>query len=331
MRVASIHILLIFFFTNCNGQKTFGVDQLKLVKEIAMPDVKGRIDHMAFNVQDQILYVAALGNNSVEVIDVKSGAVKHSIKNIDEPQGVAYLPGQNEIVVASGGNGDCIFYNASTFEKIAAVHLSSDADNIRYDSAEKKCYVGYGNGALALIDPGTHQLISEVKLSAHPESFQLDKKNQLLFVNLPDDHSIDVIDLKSFTLKQTWKTNGLSANFPMALDAAANLVIVCFRHPATLVAYDVRSGKEISRTDMVGDADDVFYYAEKKLAIASGGDGYLNIFQKDQDNRFRQVANIATRNGARTSLFVPSLQYLFLAERVGGGKPASLMVYYIND
>jgi WD40 repeat protein len=295
-----------------------------------MPLVKGRIDHMAVNLKNKILYVAALGNNTVEVIDLEKGSLVHSIKGVEEPQGLAYLLEQNEIAVASGGNGDCVFYNASTFEKIATVHLPSDADNVRYDAEGRKLYAGYGNGGMAVIDPTTHRQIGDVKFPAHPESFQLDKKNNLLFANLPDDYSIAIIDLKSLKLTDTWKIKSLRANFAMTLDTTDNLVIVGFRHPATLVAFDSKTGKQVSQCSLVGDVDDVFYNAGKKQVIASGGDGYINIFQKTADNKFQQVSNIASRAGARTSLLIPSLQYFILANRAEGGKSASVAVYKIN-
>lgn len=331
MKLFFLCFFSVCFLTDCRGQKSFGTEKLKLVKEIPMPGVKGRIDHMAFNSKDQVLYVAALGNNTVEAIDLKNGATVHSIKDIQEPQGIGYLRDQDEIAVASGGNGDCIFYDASTFEKVAVVHLPSDADNVRYDSSERKLYVGYGDGGLALIDPVAHKLVSDIKLPAHPESFQIDKKNGLIFINLPDDHSIAVIDTKNFRLTNTWKIKVLRGNFPMTLDTADNIIIAGFRNPATLVAYDNKSGKEISKADLVGDVDDVFSYADQKIVIASGGDGYINIFEKSADNHFKHVSSIATRDGARTSLLISSLKYFVIATRAIGNKSASIMVYQIND
>jgi WD40 repeat protein len=330
MRLAFLYFFFICSLTNCKGQKSYGLEKLTLIKEISMPLVKGRIDHMAVNLKNKMLYLAALGNNTVKVIDLEKGSLVHSIKGIEEPQGLAYLPEQNEIAVASGGNGDCIFYSASTFEKLATVHLPSDADNVRYDAEERKLYAGYGNGGMAVIDPTTHKQIGDVKFPAHPESFQLDKKNNLLFANLPDDHSIAIIDLKSLKLTDTWKIKSLRANFPMTLDTADNLVLVGFRHPATLVAFDSKTGKQVSQCNLVGDVDDVFYNAGKKQVIASGGDGYINIFQKTTDNKFQQVSNITTRQGARTSLLIPSLQYFILANRTEGGEAASITFYKIN-
>src|SRR5205085_12520987 len=108
-------------FFSCKGQTEFGTNLLHLEKTIPLPDVKGRIDHLDINLKDQVLYVAALGNNTIEVVDLKNNTIIHSIKGLDEPQGVAYIPGTQEIFVTNGGNGDCYFYNAINFEKVAAV------------------------------------------------------------------------------------------------------------------------------------------------------------------------------------------------------------------
>ncbi len=309
------------------GQPKFGTDLLKLEKEIKMPSVKGRIDHMSINLKNQLLYVAALGNNSVEVIDLQKGVTVHSIKGLDEPQGVAYIPEHNEIVIANGGNGNCVFYNAENYAITTTLHLAGDADNVRYNASTGKIYVGYGNGGIAVIDAASHKQTGDVKLSAHPESFQLDQKNNLLYVNLPDANSIAVINLSDMKVINTWKIKSLNANFPMTLDTADNRVIIGYRHPAVLVTYDVKTGKEASRNDMVSDVDDVFYYERGKKILASGGDGSINIFKKDNNNTYQQVANIPTRSGARTSLLIPALRIFIVAQRAEGGKKAAIVIY----
>jgi YVTN family beta-propeller protein len=119
---------------SCHGQTANGKQLLTLEKEIALPDVKGRIDHMDINLKDQIVYVAALGNNTVEVVDLKSGKVISSIKGLDEPQGVAYISKHQEIFIANGGTGECDFYNAVTYKKTGGIKLSDDADDVRYDA-----------------------------------------------------------------------------------------------------------------------------------------------------------------------------------------------------
>ena len=296
-------LIVLLCFTRCNGQKPFGIEHLTLIKTIELPNVSGRIDHMAISQENKIVYMAALGNNTVEVIDLDKGSVRHSIKNMDEPQGVCFIPKSNELVVANGGNGKCIFYNASTYETIATIKLDNDADNVRYDALRDRVYIGYGNGAIAVIDANSHRQVSEVKLPAHPESLQPDQKNDLLFVNLPDYNSIGVIDLKNLILTTSWKTDGLRANFPMTLDTTSNSVIIGFRHPSLLVRYDAFACKEQNRTELIGDVDElvIFYYAPAREIFASGGGGELSMSLKTKIPRSKKL-RIFQRDPAREPL-----------------------------
>ena len=183
IRMKFMHFLLIISacaFVRCKGQKTFGENYLQLIKTIPLPGVKGRIDHLDINLKDQIVYIAAVHSNTVLIVDLKNGKVMHRITGFDDPQGISYIPQHQEIFITNGGDGDCYFYNAHTFEKTATLHLSSDADNVRYDSADRKIYVGYGNGGIAIIDADKHKQTGDVKLPAHPEAFQIDKKNKTL-------------------------------------------------------------------------------------------------------------------------------------------------------
>jgi hypothetical protein len=321
-----IFIFSSFYYTGCKAQEPFGQNYLQVNKIIPLPNVKGRIDHLDINLREQILYIAALGNNSVEIVDLKKGKVIHTLTGLNEPQGVCYIPDKQEIFVANGGNGDCYFFNAFTFEKTATVHLSSDADDVRYDSINSKIYIGYGEGGIAVIDANTHRHLSDIKLPAHPEGFQLDKAANVILVNVPDKNMIGVIDLTQLKLIDKWTRNSPTANFPMAIDNIQQYAFIGYRHPAKLVVLDVKTGKDININNMVSDVDDLYFDHEKKRVYVSGGGGFINIFQED-GSLFKQVANIPTRSGARTSLFIPALQIFVVAERAESGKPAQLSVY----
>ncbi len=325
-----ILFICIYSFTSCKSQSTFGEKYLQLSKTIALPNVKGRIDHLDVNLKDRLIYIAALGNNSLEIVDLKNGKIVHSIHGLDEPQGVGYIPQTNEIFVANGGSGDCYFYNASTFEKTASIHLPSDADDVRYDSASQKVYVGYGEGGIAVIDANTHKQTGDVKLPAHPEGFQIDKTANVILVNVPDKNMIGVIDLIHLKLIDSWKRNTPTANFPIAIDAPNQTALIGYRHPAKLVVLDTKTGKEISSYDMVNDVDDLYFDREKKRVYISGGGGYINIFQQDATGKFSRITNMPTRSGARTSLLIPQLKLFVLAERAESGSPAQLLVYNLS-
>jgi DNA-binding beta-propeller fold protein YncE len=311
----------------CNSQQPFGEKYLQREKSIALPNVKGRIDHLDVDIKNQILFVAALGNNTVEVVDLQKGNVIHSIAGVDEPQGIGYVPQTNEILVANGGNGDCDFFNVSNFKKTATIHLSSDADDVRYDSAEHKLYVGYGEGGIAVIDAISHTLIGDVKLPAHPEGFQLFKDIHRLLVNVPDKNMIGVIDLQQLKLVAQWTRSTPTANFPMAVDSADHLAFIGYRHPAKLIVLVSKTGKEIGATDIVHDTDDVYYEPATNRVYVSGGGGYINIFQLKDGKLANKIANIPTSDGARTSLLIAQLGLFVVAERAVSGSAAQLIIY----
>jgi hypothetical protein len=333
-RIPTIYGVVLFLClagcSGCSGQPSYGMDQLHLYKTIPLPGVKGRIDHLDVNLKDGLVYVAALGNNTLEVVDLAAGRVVHSITGLAEPQGVGYIPQTGEVVVANGGNGDCYFYNARTFEKVATIRPGSDADDVRVDPAEGRVYVGYGSGGIAVIDAATHRQVGDIKLPAHPESFQLDKGLHRLFVNLPDAHIIGVVDLGQSQLVGKWENNKAGANFPMALDTARHRVLVGYRHPARLVVYNAGTGKELSSGEMTGDADDLYYDEAAEKVFVSGGEGAVSIFQADGDGGYKQTANIPTRSGARTSLLVPEGRMLVVAARAASREPAELLVYQLT-
>jgi hypothetical protein len=332
MKNNSLFIIFFFFIsiTSCKSQATFGEKYLHLDKVIPLPNVSGRIDHMDANLKEKIVYVAALGNNTVEVVSLADGKVAHSIHGLSEPQGVSYIPQTNEIFVANGGNGDCYFYNASTFEKTATIHLSSDADDVRYDSAGHTIYVGYGDGGIAVIDALTHLQNGNVKLPAHPEGFQIDKRNNKILVNIPGKKMIGIIDLSQLKLINTWNRNSPSANFPIAIDAQNSQAFIGYRRPPKLEIVDMATGKEIGSNNTASDVDDLYYDSRQKRIYISGGGGYINIFQQNATGSFKQITNMDSRSGARTSLLIPELNLFVLAARASGEKEAALLVYSLR-
>jgi DNA-binding beta-propeller fold protein YncE len=326
-------LLQLFFalccFSSCQAQES-GKQLLTLQKEIALPNVKGRIDHIDINLKDQIVYLAALGNNTLEVVDLKSGKVTGNITGLDEPQGVAYIQKHQELLVANGGTGECGFYNALTLKKTGSLKLADDADDVRYDAAEDKIYVGYGSGGIAIINAVNHKLIGNITLPAHPESFQLDTKANKLWVNLPGSGMVGVADLLQLKLIAKWSKLLPRANFPMAYDEMQHRIVVGYRVPAKVVIYDSETGKEIFSAPMVGDADDLYWDVKNKSIYISGGGGAVDIFKQTNDTTYKQIAHIKTRDGARTSLLVPELRLFLIAARASGDKKATLLVYQTN-
>jgi hypothetical protein len=292
---------------------------LRLEAKIPLGQVSGRIDHMAVDLPRERLFVAELGNGTVGVIDLRAKRGLQRLKGFREPQGVGYVGTTDTLYVASGGDRSLRVFQGTSLEEGPAIKLGDDADNVRIQPDEKRVFVGYGRGALAIVDVESNRKLADIELPAHPESFRLESGGEHIFVNLPDDRSVVVVDRNSRATVARWPTPGAGGNFPMALDEGRQRVLVVFRQPAKLAALSMADGTETAAAETCGDSDDVFLDEKRNRIYVSCGEGFVDVFEV-ADAGFRRTDHIATVPGARTSLFVPELDRLFLAVRASRGR-----------
>jgi len=311
----------------------FEPEPLVLVSTIELPNVNGRIDHLACDVATGRIFVAALGNNTVEVVDGRAGQHLRSLTGFHEPQGIALAADANVVAVANGSGSNLTLLNRTDFHVIRTIPLGEDPDNVRYDATAKRLFVGYGSGsgAIAGLDAADGRRVGEVKLAGHPESFQLERDGPRIFVNVPTAHHIAVIDRAAMKLLTTWPVTGASSNYPMAVDHVNHRLFVGCRQPATVLIYDTASGKRVASAETVGDTDDLFFDPARKRLYVSGGEGYIDVFQQTNPDQLTRIVKLKTAAGARTSLFVPEQNRLYLAVPHRGAQRAEIRVYEARD
>jgi YVTN family beta-propeller protein len=293
---------------------------------IPLGDVRGRIDHMAIDITRQRLFVAELGNDSVGIVDLKERKVIQRISGLSEPQGVGYVPSADALYIANGRDGTLRVYTGAQYAEAARLKLGSGADNVRADPDAHHVIVGYGSGALAVIDATDYHRIADIRLKGHPESFQLSQGGSQAYVNIPNAREIAVVDLSANQQIASWPMRIGAANFPMALDEGLQRVLTVFRSPAKLGVFSMQDGKLIASSDTCGDADDVFFDAKRHRAYVSCGGGAIDVVDANEGGS-RRIALVLTAADTRTSLFSPELDRLFLAARAQQGEPASIRVF----
>ena len=303
---------------------------LKLTETIALPGVEGRIDHFAFDAAGERLFVCALGNNTVEVVDLRKGMRVHSITGFGAPQGIAYIPELNRMFVANDKGGICKIYDGKSFQAVGELDFKDDADNVRYDSATKQIYVGFGGGGIAVVNAPDGKQIGSIKLSAHPEAFELEKTGKRIFANVPNSRHVAVIDRDKGETIATWKTNGAFGNFPMALDENNHRLFIGCRLPSKLVVLNTESGDVVENIDISGDPDDVFYDNKRHHIYAICGAGKIDIIEQADANTYKALTKVDTASGARTGLFVPERDNLFVAVPHRGTQAAEIRCYEIK-
>jgi WD40 repeat protein len=310
------------------------VRPLRAITSIPMPGVRGRIDHMSIDVQGGRLFVSALGNHTLEVIDLHRGKVIKTLTGLREPQGVLYVPGVNKIFVDSAGDGTCKIFDGTSYRLLDTIKFPSDADDIRYDLLRKGVYVGYGdqgNAGIGIINPATDKVLARIPLPSHPEAFSLEESPPRIFINIPSaGNMIAVADRRKRAVISRWTVEGARENFPMAIDRTDCRLFVVTRSPARLIVYDINSGRQVASFPCVGVADDAYYDSTHKLVLISGGDGFVDIFKQDDPDHYSLLQHLKTSPGARTSIFTSQTGQFYLAIPYRGGEPAEVRVYQIH-
>jgi DNA-binding beta-propeller fold protein YncE len=338
-------LTLILAFTSCSGPQTTApasaqpaadnAPPMVLTGAVPLEGVKGRFDHFASGKGK--VFVSGLGNNSVEVIDLFQGTRSHEVTGVPNPQGVAFSPEANKLFVASE-KGKLYIYDGDSYKLITTLDFDGGADNLRYDAATKRVYVGCGddekNSAIAAVDAMTNKVLDEVyKLGGEPESFQLEKSGPNIYVNVPDRKQIVAInrETKEFT---RWPVT-VAQNFPMALDEADHRLIVGTREPATISVFDTSTGKMVASIPTVQDTDDLYYSAEHKRVYVPGREGSIWVYQQSDPDHYTLLSKIPTVLGAGTAGYFgrqgKGFDRFYLAIPAGANTNAEVRIYTVQD
>jgi DNA-binding beta-propeller fold protein YncE len=315
-------LAVLTFFSRADAQ---GDSPLTLEAKIPLGAVQGRIDHFAVDAGRGRLFVAELGNDSVGVIDWKQQKKIRTLTGLQEPQGLGYLASTDTLYVANGGDGTVVLFQGEELSPAGRIELGKDADNVRIDGPRNRVLVGYGEGAIAVLDPATQKKVLDIPLQDHPESFQLAPESGRIYVNVPGADQIAVIDRASGRPLATWPLHKVERNYPMAVDAAAGRILVVARKPPELIAL-APDGTIAGAVKTCSDADDVFVDAKRRRVYVSCGEGVVDVLQ-EREGTYMRIGRVPTVFGARTSWFLAEADRLFVAVRASGKEPAAVWVF----
>lgn len=299
------------------------VNGFTIVAIIPLPGITGRVDHLAYDPVDQIVFMAELGNGTVSAVNVATRRVERRLTGFGEPQGLAYSPTLARLYVASA-DGKLQSFRRGDYSLDKSVDVGPDADNVRLDEKSMRVYVGYGKGAIAALDARTLAPLAGIPLRGHPEGFQLSPNDGRLFVNVPEANEIAVVDRQHAKQIGQWANGAVrAANFPLAIDAPNGRVLSVFRRPARIVAFDLAQGSVVMEAPTCTDADDVFVDDRRHQVYVVCGEGVVDVLSNPT---LQRTARLPTKAGARTGLFHPEADRLFVAARANGDSSAALWV-----
>jgi YVTN family beta-propeller protein len=298
--------------------------------------VQGKFDHLAIDITGNRLFIAATGNHSVEVIDLKTNKVRQSIVGLGKPHGLAWVATTGSLYVADGALGELRVYKGTPLALAGKIKLSDDADDMVYDDANHLLFVGHGGSdaanpaRIAVVDTERFSLIATLSAATHPEALDIDPQSRRVFANIADSNEVAVIGAGAKAITSHWKLTSAADNVPLAFDGDHQLLYVACRTPGTLIALDAATGKEVASLPAADGADDLFYDPALRRIYLISGAGEVDSYQVDEAKVLHPLGAVHTAAGAKTALFVPAQSLLYVGVPGAGGHPAEIRVYSTN-
>lgn len=332
----TMSILGIFEMAGIQAQEQTNMP-LRLLQTVALPGVKGRLDHLDLDVKGQRLFVSGLENGSVEVVDLQAGKCSRRIPGFKKPQGIAYVAALNKLFVASGDDGMVRVLRGDTLALLDSIQLEPGPNRVAYDQSRKLLYVGYGGkdagkdyGEVGIIDAAEDVKVVDVQVAAHPAELLLDRSGDTLFVLIPAANKIQVIDTKKQQVVSTW---GVSSQRPgdAAFDESTKRLFLGTHVPPQMIAMDAMTGKEVAELPTMDGMDGVYFDSKQRRIYVSGGRGLdvglVYIYQQQDLDHYTQIGIIPTRPGAGTSFWSPELNRYYVAAPANDKDDAAILVY----
>jgi DNA-binding beta-propeller fold protein YncE len=324
-------LFLVFLFLTAPASAA-DPSALELVGTISLKGKAGNLDHLAYDAKRDRLLVANKTNNTLDVVDLKAGKLLKQITGQGGIQGIAYAADLDKIFVGLGSGGYCNVFDGESLKLVGTAKFKDDSDNVRYNPRTHLVYVAHAENELGVIDAKTNKVKTNVKLPGQAEAFQLETGRPRLYLNVPSPSQVVVIDTEKNEVITNYPVKKASGGHPMALDEAGHRIFVGCRKEPMVVVLDSETGKEIAGVSIPADVDDLFLDAKRKRLYASCGEGFLVVIKQGDGDKYEVVEKIPTTRGARTSLFVPATDRLYLAvPRQEGKEGPEIRIYKVRD
>jgi hypothetical protein len=286
---------------------------LELIQTITLKGKEGKLDHLALDAKRERLFLANTINGTLDIVDLKAGKLLKQITRQTGIQGIAYAGDLDKIFVGLGGGGLCNVFAGENFLPLETIKFSGDSDNVRYDPSTHLTFVAHDEKALGVIDAKTYSVSPDIKLPGSAEGFQIESARPRLYLSVPSPSQVLVIDTVKKAIVSTYPIKMASGGHPLVLDEKNKRIFVGCRTEPMIVVLDSESGKELTSIPIPKDIDDLHYDSKRKKLYASCGEGFLTVVRQETPDKYEVEDKIATVKQAKTSLYDPETDRLYLA------------------
>lgn len=311
---------------------------LKFLQDIPLPGVEnGDFDHFAIDLAGNQLFLTGEKQNSVFVMDTKTNKLIHTIKDVDEPHSMLFLPEAQQLWVVAGGDGTIRVFNSKTYAPIETIKSTEGADSSAYDPAKHLFYVAAGGedakldySLVSIFDTATRKHVGDIKVdSKNIEALALEKNGPRIFANVRDHNLVGVLDREKKTVLTTWTLKDLKGNTPIIYDDANRRVFVAGRKPGIFEVLDADTGKIVAALPATDMTDDMAFDRDSKRIYVVCGD-FTTVYQQKDADHYEELARIPTAFRAKTAILVPQLHRFYVAAPGHEKIVAAVKVYEVQ-
>jgi DNA-binding beta-propeller fold protein YncE len=332
--LAICSLVLLVLAVSSNAQEKL---PLKLVATTPMPGFTGDFDHFGVDLKGNRLFLAAEDQKSVEVFNLRTGKRIHSIEGFGHPLTMAYLPESDRLIVTNGDINDVALVDCKEYKIINTLKLGKGVDHSALNPIDGYFYVENGaapdgrSHSLAIIDTKSFKIVGEIPgLSGDSnEGMVVDRAGEKLYVNLTGSDEVGVIDLDTRQIVAKWPLPDLHVAHAIALDESNHRLFTATRKPSQFVVFNTETGKVVASLPCAGVNSDMSLDVARKRIYVTGSDTASVFVQRDADH-YEHIAEVPTAYRAKSSIFVPELKRLYVADS-GKGKPDAKLALQIFE
>jgi DNA-binding beta-propeller fold protein YncE len=333
-RVARALVIAAILTATVNAQKKL---PLKLVATTPMPGYTGDLDHFGLDLNGNRLFLAAEDKKTVEVFDLRTGEHLRSIEGFGHPLTMAYLPRSNQLLVTNGDTDDVALVDCETYKIINTLKLGKNVDHSALNPIDDYFYVENGATAdgkshsIAIIDSKSFKVVGQIPgLSGDSnEGMVIDHEGKKLYVNMTGSDEVGVIDLETRKIVAKWPLPDVHVAHAIALDEPHHRLFTATRKPPQFVVFNTDNGKVVASLPCVGVNSDMSLDVARRRIYITGSDT-ASVFAQHSADRYEHIAEVPTAFRAKSSIFVPQLSRLYVADS-GKGKPHAKLALQIFE
>jgi DNA-binding beta-propeller fold protein YncE len=333
-----VMILSALFFALVTGVWAQQKPALELLQSTPLPELHdGDFDHFTVDVAGNRLFSTAEGNSKVLVFDLKTNKLIQTISDLKAPHSLLFRADLKKLFVVDGDLGEVKIYETDSYKPAGSIKLKEGADASAYDPSTKYLYVVNGgkdaklpNAYISVVDTTTAKTVGEIKVESNDvEGMAIEKSGPRIFVVIRGNNSVEVFDRTNRTLTATWSIAQEGKKLTaITFDEDSHRLFVGTRDPGKLIVLNSDSGKVVSSMPAAAMVDEMAYDAQRKC-LYFVGTLFLDVFQQSDADHYNQAGHIPTSFRAKTAIFVPELNRLYLGVPHHEQQAAELRVYNV--